>query len=573
MRKESPVNNQKLRNFVQEKNPEEKLEVEAQQAALEAQFSERQADINEKTVRLQEKIKQKQLEFKEVIDRLKELESELESKQQRTLAKLFNLFEIRALQNEIQGDRRKVEDLQREFEGLWQMYKDLQKEADSKVELEKAESLISEFYKDQAEALETWEGEKKSKDVMEVCKEHNAVLNHSFLSMTTPGQVSVMKRGVRWQDMFHATLAMEPNLSTASVRLDKQKNEVKDQSFFSFGVLLKGGEIGAAMARDSVSQVSEGERSNVFNTENPKEEISQAINKSESGHNEILVKKPQIAALFFDSDIDVKIAENSALTEHGNKNLMDEILKEGKTLGMPVYIRDAQTGEYFLVEEVVTEKIVNEELEEVDRKRVKYNKKPMKIEDIVNNDFELSESQKNELIKDVLEGDIYNLDLPERNNFDSWSYAQQIYQSLSSKDKKHTFRLASDEGHWESQMGYSDANSYIVALEEIIALKQNEIEVIQAKIDRGEVKNEWGVDLAGLQDNFQKTLNKIGWHLWGVTEAANNENDAEIGEKAKTIAQSLVNEDQKDEILAKRLAKDGKFMIKKEDLKYMKSVG
>ena len=57
MRKESPVNNQKLRNFVQEKNPEEKLEVEAQQAALEAQFSERQADINEKTVRLQEKIK------------------------------------------------------------------------------------------------------------------------------------------------------------------------------------------------------------------------------------------------------------------------------------------------------------------------------------------------------------------------------------------------------------------------------------------------------------------------------------------------------------------------------------
>lgn len=431
--KASPQPNEaELRQFAQEKNPEELQRIEDEKAKLEAQYEERQLDVATKAERLQEKIKEKQVELEKAMEEMEALKEELAKKQEGTLQKVFNLLEIRALREKIGVHSMKGEELQKEFDGLWVLYDDLQREMRSRVELDKAEGMVGEFFVDQAQKLEAHEKDKQARDVTNVSREHGAVLTHSFLSWKGAGQVSVMKRGVSWKDMMKAVLAFEPEVSTASVRLQTEQGKKPDESFFEMGVLLKGGEIKAASPDDAGTQVSGGVRKTHWKSSDIEREISQAINKPTIGHSEIVVQKPKVAALFFDSDIYSTLSQVTSLTESGNFKLKEEMFAEGQKLGMPVYERDKETGQYFLVKGFRDETVREGFDERTIRVTVRADR-PANIDDILNSQFDLSAEQRGSVGKEVLEGEVYDLNLPERKGFYSWSYAQSIYQNLEIK--------------------------------------------------------------------------------------------------------------------------------------------
>ena len=396
-----------LRQFAQEKSPEELQKIEGEKAQLEAQYEERQLDVATKAERLQEKIKQKEEEIERVIEEVEKLKEELAKKQEGTLQKIFNLLEVRALREKIGIHVVKAEELQKEFAGLLVLYDDLQREARSKVEIDEAERLMGEFYADQTQKLEAHEKDKQARDVTNVSRKHNAVLTHSFLSWKGAGQVSVMKRGVGWKDMLHTTLSIEPHISTASVRMGLPKNEPQDESFFALGVLLKSGEITEAKSGDASTGVVGGERKSGYQSGEMEQDINQAISKDGIGHNEISVRNPKIAALFFDSDILDRLSYSEKFTEHGNKRLIDEMLEEGKQLGMPVYVRDVKSGQYFLATGIREEEKMNG-FEKIIVRTVERSSKPVGIEDILNSDFKLNDEQKDEMKKRVLAGDLFN---------------------------------------------------------------------------------------------------------------------------------------------------------------------
>ncbi len=252
---------EELEQFAQETNPEELEQTEARKAELEAQYEERQLEVVEKAERLQEKIKQKELEIEQVFEKIEELESQLAEKQMKIMGKLLNVFEIRALREKIGIQDLKSGDLQGELAGLKVLYEDFQKEARSRVEIDEAERMVSEFYADQVEQLDAREKDKQARDLTNVSRKHNAVLTHGFFSYKGPQQTSAMtKSGVRWRDMLHATLALEPHISTASTRLEMSPEEKIDRPYASIGVILKGGEVTHAEQNDAASYVSNGER-------------------------------------------------------------------------------------------------------------------------------------------------------------------------------------------------------------------------------------------------------------------------------------------------------------------------
>jgi len=396
-----------LEQFAQENNPEELEQTEAGQAELEAQHEERQFEVAEKAERLQEKIKQKELEIEQVFEELEDLETQLAEKQMKTMGKLLNVFEIRALREKIGAEVLKSGDLQGELAGLKVLYEDFQKEARSRIEINQAERMVSEFYSDQADKLEAREKDKQARDVTNVSREHNAVLTHSFLSTRGPGQVSVMKRGIKWRDMFHATLALDPEISTASTRMEKPAEQyAPDESFFALGILLKGGEIRSANDSDAGTNMQGGERVGGYSSDDAGKDIDSSINKKSSHHNEISVRKPKAAALFFDSDVMSRFT-HGGFTEHGNDRIREEIFEEGQRLGMPVYQRDKESGQYFLVTGI-KEETIREGFDKVQVRVVQHEEKPANIEDILNNDFELDDEQKEGMRKDILGKELFN---------------------------------------------------------------------------------------------------------------------------------------------------------------------
>jgi len=400
-----------LQEFAVTKDPEGFRQIEARQKELERAYVERQLDVGEKIERLKEKIKRRERELIEVYLEIERLKDELDTKHTNTIAKFFNILEIRSLRKNLGIEVTKAGDLRREFDGLLVLYDDLEKESKSQVELDEADKMASEFYSVHAQELEkikAHEKEKQARDVTNVSRKHNAVLTHSFLSWKGAGQVSVMKRGVGWKDMLHATLSMEPHISTASVRLDNDKTGYPDESFFALGALLKGGEITSANEGDAGTGATGGERLGGFSKDQMEGAIDEAINKPTIGHNEIAVRCPKVAALFFDSNVLNRLTRNESLTEHGNVNLLDEIFEEGRQLGMPVYMRDKESGKYFLVTGVEDEEYRENYFEKAKRRVVRHVEKPASIEDILNSDFQLTNEQKDEMKKRVLAGDSFN---------------------------------------------------------------------------------------------------------------------------------------------------------------------
>lgn len=562
------------RQFAEENSPEELQRIEEEKARLEAQYEERKLDVATKAERLQEKIKEKKIELERVMEELEKLKEELAKKQEGTLQKLFSLLEIRALREKIGAQSMKGEELQREFDGLWVLYDDLQRETRSKVELDKAEGMVGEFYADQAQKLEAHEKDKQARDVTNVSREHKAVLTHSFLSWKGAGQVSVMKRGVSWKDMMKAVLAFEPDISTASVRLQTEQEKKPDESFFEMGALLKGGEIKAAAPRDVGTQVSGGGRKTHWQSSDIEREIGQAINKPTIGHNEIVVQKPKVAALFFDSDIYSALSQNASLTESGNFKLKEEMFAEGQKLGMPVYERDKETGQYFLVKGFRDE-TVNEGFDKRTIRVTARADKPANIDDILNSQFDLNTGQREAVEREVLEGDVYNLNLPERKNFASWSYARRIYQNLEINENSKSratvnhLDLSGNSTGWETKAGYKDNVTYLDALEELILREKESVAGLEKKIESGEKTNQHDVSLVELLNFAKDSVGQIIWHTWGIADAAEKVGDVEIQKRAAELAAQFVSLEEKQEMLSRRLADNGNFRMTADDLKHV----
>lgn len=411
MKNESNYNSpdqEAVMKFAQEHDQEELEKVEDEKIKLETLYAERQLEVAEKAERMQEKISQKELELEQVFSELEKLRCELDAKQEKSLSKLFNYLAIRSLREEIGVKEVKAKDMQDELAGLSTLYKDLEKEAKSKFEINKAEEMVVEFYSEQAEKLSAHEKEKQVRDVINISRKHNTVLTHSFLSWKGHGQVSVMNRGVGWKDMLHATIALEPHISTASVRLETGDDKPKDQAFFSMGVLLKGGEVTNATPGDAGSTVHGGERHYSRSSDDMEEDLDNAINKEDNFNNEILVRSPKVAALFFNSDIMSRLSESENFTEHGNKKIIDEILEEGQRLGMPVYMRDLNSGNYFLATGIKRKMVVGEDFNEVEVAEVQHSDEPANIQDILSSDFEFDEKQQDKMKKEILGKDLFN---------------------------------------------------------------------------------------------------------------------------------------------------------------------
>jgi len=591
--KKNLQNPEELRQFVQEKSPEELQKIEDEKARLEAQYEERQLEVSEKAERLQEKIKQKELELGQVFAEVEELKTQLAEKQLKTLAKIFNLSEIRALREKIGVNTVKVEELQKEFSGLWILYNDLQKEARSRVEIDEAERLVSEFYVDQAQKLEEHEKDKQARDVTNASRRNNAVITHSFMeyaesSNTT--QFTVVQKGVTWKEKLKILLALEPQVSTASVRLDNFSNEnvdgvrEPDRPYFSLGVLLKGGEAVLSSSGDMFTVPVDGKREAGSSHENSfggsANDLDKAINnRLPLQQNEIAISQPKVSALFVDSDFS-NLSDDYDIKK--NPNLKRELLDTARSYGLPLFQRDVKTGQFFEVSDIKKDKVVDGGFQEREIDVVECDEQPTNIEEILNSNFELSQAEKDKLVGEIFAGDYFKLDMEERKQFDSFVSAREVVD-LFEKIKSGQIDSFGDKNKVEQLgRGYLSIKKPSISLDckrdissvdiYIAAIRDSIIPFFEKAIVDWEKIKEKEEDENKKQHSerhlieYKKKLQELHWHLWGISDASKQIGNLEVAEMAKQLASLGVSEHDKQQLLDKRMSGDGKFKMTKEDL-------
>ena len=582
-----------LEQFAQENSPEELEQTEARKDELEAQYEERQLEVAEKAERLQEKIKQKELELEEVVEQLEELETQLTEKQLKTMSKIFNLSEIRALREKIGSETMKADDLQREFDGMWVLYDNLQKESRSRVEINEAEKMVGEFYTDQTEQLEAREQEKRARDVTEVSKKHDAVFTHALLNFKEKGgQFSVIRPGVKWKLMLEAFLARKGVVAAATVRPGFEDSEGKrDEAFFDIGILLRGGEIQDAHGYDSGTVVSGGERASSWaksGSGDTEKKVKDAIiteKKAGKGeHNEITIRKPEAAGLFITSDI-YRVVKDDRFTEGGNRNLVEEVLEQGGKLQMPVYYHDKSYGQYYLVEGVEEEELevqpddlkytntdiyksfhsddclvtvlerndFTENISRVKIKRIKRAEQPVSIDQILSGGLDIPDIDKEEMTANILEGEVFRLDLEDRKYFDAHSFGEGLYGNFSDHFQPEDGGYARID-EYTSDKASEPCIDFDSHLKGVLEFVDNAKKYAEGARER----NKKGYEIMG---------KKIGWHLRGLAKAAEAKGDTENYKRALELARTIVEDEEYKTLMESRVDEDGSFKLKKEDLK------
>jgi len=415
-------------------------------------------------------------------------------------------------------------------------------------ELAEIDRLMGEFFADQGEKMAAFEQDKAMRDVGRVAREHQVVFAHafSFKRRGNDTSITVLKDEVDWKQKLNIVLGLSPELPTSSVRESKPS----DGFYYNMGVLLKGGSIRSASSGDASTQVTGDKRTTNFSDgELTPEKINDAIDH-DSGNNEIVVAEPQIAGFFLDA------AQHNDMTAAERAEFTLDLKAKAAELQMPVYIR-MPDGKFY---HAVSDFSLGE---------------PISVEEILDNDFSLSDDQKRTAREEVFVDCPFKLDLPEQQMSDAWRDGQQALQS-DQQFRGGTIKIGRLVRHLPMMVDLSTAVS---GIEDYLATRELEYATSQTEfadqLAQGKETNTFGVSIEHLKESgessHQRMKQDFAFFLHGLAEATEKEGDSANAEKARAFAETLVPHEECTKVIARRLGPDGKFKITEADLKHVTS--
>lgn len=555
MRSESHPNPDEIVEFAEREEPEVLKTVTEQANELSARYEARQADLQSRIGELQEKIRAHSLGIDEVISQKELLADALAVFETGLLGKLVNFLKITEIKNEIGVHEARLEVIQKEFDEVVELLNKIEEELRDRTELEEIDQLMDRFYADQKEKLTAFEQDKAMRDVGRVSREHHAVFAHAFnfKRRAKPGSISVLQDEVDWKQKLNIVLGLSPELPTSSVREGKPKEDL----YYGMGVLLKGGSIRSAAARDDGTMVGGGKRVGNNKDRLSVEKIDRVIDH-DSDYNEIVVAEPQIAGFFIDRNrhSDMSAAERAEFTA--------DLKAKAEELQMPIYLRMEDGKFYHAVHE--TRYHYGQRFTEF------FPGEPISVEQILDNDFQVSDEQKRVAREAIFEDCPFKLDLPERYAVEAWKYAQGAYDALqktiaagrpASSYSEEGGIIWLKYGNCTTSLPVTDEASYLTGMQEIIERDKQEL----LELAEGEPRYK------SIKSDIEGRLPKKVFHLLGFGESARVAGDTEVYEQARSLAAKYLPLDKCEEVLGRRLGPDGKFKITEADLKHISTAG
>jgi len=157
----------------------------------------------------------------------------------------------------------------------------------------------------------------------------------------------------------------------------------------------------------------------------------------------------------------------------------------------------------------------------------------------------------------ILGGEVFRLDLEDRDYFDAHSFGEGLYSNFSSHwQSKDSGTVRIDEyTHDEVSEPCVDFDSHLKGILEFIENVKRYTDDSVKRNDKKSIK---------IHEEMKK---KIGWHLRGLAKAAESNGDIENYKRALELARTIVSDVEYEDFLSERVDESGGFKLKKEDLK------
>lgn len=560
----------KIVEFARQQSSKTVAEIEKQTQETVRKYEERQKEIGSRIAELRSAMEAHKKTLEEMISQIQEFESGLAAKQSNAMAKLFNLLSIRNLQRNLTAKQQTRKQIEKEFLKMSEMVSALEQHRNDRSELDVLEKMLHEFYADQEQKLAAFERNKEIRDVVNVMEREQAMIVHGFAANYVHA-ISVMDANVSWRERYNALVAFSPEIVCSSVR---DESPERDTIYYAMGVILGNGSISGASKHDAASQVKKGERTQRTPNSEIEGMIHDAIQNPESGAwNEIAVEDPKIAGVYISEAVLEYAGDSESPFSHQQwgitygkspKNVfknIEDFFNEAKASGTPVYIR-GRDGKFYESKEELLQRETRLQ-DGIQYYEVTLHKgREIRSKDIINSDYEMSENKRMLARDRIFENSPFKLDLDEYREFETWKKAQKVYEESRKKDAFPYPGKSYHTGFIAIEKTTDLQNEIARLMQEHDAFKKTQEERIQ----RGRMfsVNEEEIKKSDLQ--YERNW---AFHLFGLAEAAEKDEDSALAEKAHAAAVTLVSEKEYREMIARRAGPRREFRMTDEDLKHI----
>lgn len=326
----------------------------------------------------------------DLYEKITKIQQDIDSLQGNTIKNLLNFFKVKKLSNERMTKEEEISFLTNDLNTAETIIMDLFGELKTRDKTKEILKFSKEHYRDDPARLaqiEEIEKEQQKRSVEDSILRNKAFIFHGIRDDNS-GEVlneeSPLNQGVSQDVRIKIAAALEPSLSTSSFREDG----LKQRLWSSTGLLLRGGNIDAANSWDMHTTVKNMDERDNLKVTTPADinRVIQEKRRSSMGvawYNEIIVRNPKYAGLCVSSlEIDPNVYNVS------------------KELDMPIFFHDGN-GKVFETSLQITEN---------NSKIILQRGKEVSPEDIVNLNYDLPQDKRNDLIREVVKEDIFNID-------------------------------------------------------------------------------------------------------------------------------------------------------------------
>ncbi|GEM_PF-5110760 len=607
-----------IQNFSKKESGEERKELVQEIKNIRKSYFEKKKRVSELETRFLEQEKG----VEEAARDIDAVGKEIETQNSALSEKLFSFFiqrysaKLESLYIRKSGILEKRENLTQTLSDMRKVLREeLSLHAKEKEQFQNVKNTLNDFYHGE---LEKWQKkEHRVRDVKNVMQKHDVLFIHAISPEYTPVENSVLRSGVGWKTKMKIALSLEPTLATSTI----QEGDTKENMWHQIGFILKGGHIESMSSRDTrtMGQIG-GSRTtggSQYFRETSEERIELSIQRREH-YNEFSVSHPKYAGLYVAID-----EERQNLTMYrpsAQQNMVREVCLFGKEIQLPVFV--IKNGipyraewdtkqEKVVLGNSVSKKDLFEEgrilpaQEKSDLLDEILEESPFKVESIervfldsrnagrlfyvqtharthpelfqegsheespsdwhysgfvipdspvrVLMDMPNVNSPYNEHIKLFLaDGKIYRWS---RGRYELEHEDSTHISEITEQDNKTEISMRSGGGDtWLASGEIKNTDDYVAAIEQIIE-KVNQWE------DRPVIIG------AVWQITRTSTLIRLAYHLYGYAAEARRVGDITSAEEVERFAETLVPKSKVEELVHKRIRKDGNFKVTKEDLR------
>ncbi len=292
-----------IREATKEMRDEERSELARNAWEKRREYFERKQSLEPLIEDLKERAVREEISVEETIDRLEELEGNIEDRKSSLISRVFGFRNIRNLETQREETQEENIDRSQQLAQTIEDYNELKIRLDDRSELEEAKEMIDMFYSENQPVWQEYQEELSRRKVENVCKKHDCLIMHGMISgRNAPEANSIIKAHTDFEARLQILLGFQPTISCSSFK----EGDGWDDLWSSGGIILKSGSIEKAYESDGGTKAtgikSRGE--NRVKGERVSQYIDQVINSDVRGYDELVTADVEVAGLYFISEFE-----------------------------------------------------------------------------------------------------------------------------------------------------------------------------------------------------------------------------------------------------------------------------